>query len=75
MYNGSSIGNVTISFNFLIHSSMLGPSDCSKVLRTTSNFSSRSPSLFFFCYFLFGKDISFDGEGLSGNSGSISMCI
>ena len=48
MYNGSSIGNVAISSNFLLHSSMLGPSDCSNVLRTTSNFASRSPSLFSF---------------------------
>ena len=48
MYNGSSTGNVAISSNFLLHSSMLGPSDCSKVLRTASNFSSRSPSLFSF---------------------------
>ena len=54
---------------------MLGPSDCSNVLRTTSNFSSRSPSLFFFWYFLFGKDISFDDEGLGGDSGSISVYI
>ena len=73
MYNGSSIGYVAISSNFLLHSSMLGPSDCSKVL--ASNFSSRYPSLFFFWYFLFGKDISFDDEGLAGDSGSISMCI
>ena len=54
---------------------MLGPSDCSNVLRTTSNFSSRSPSLFFFWYFLFGKDISFDDEGLGGDSSSISVYI
>ena len=62
IYNGSSIGNVAISFNFLLHSFMLGPSDYSKVLRTTRNFSSRFLSLFFFWYFLFGKDISFDDE-------------
>ena len=75
MYNGSSIGNVAISSNFLLHSSMLGPSYCSKVLRTDSNFSSRSPSLIFFWYFLFGKNISFDDEGLAGDSSFISMYI
>ena len=75
MYNGSSNGNVAISSNFLLHSSMLGPSDCSKVLRKTSNFSSRSLSLFIFWYFLFGKDISFDDKGLAGDSGSIYVYI